>query len=96
MFKKQDAYFKRKKDERARKSELMDGHGKDQLDIEMIWDGKVRKDLGKIPRHWALTMDDYESWYKQGFRARSGEFDHQTWEDKERRLDLRDGCALRK
>jgi hypothetical protein len=93
-WKKEEAYFDRKKQEFNRKSELMDGQGKDQVGIEEAWHEKVLKDLGK--KHWTLSMEDWEDWYKKGFRAKPGEFDNFSQAEMDRRLKLMTGASLRK
>jgi len=93
-WKRQAAYFARKKQEFNRKSELMHGEGKDQQDIEQAWHEKVLKDLGK--KHWTLSMEDWENWYRKGFRAKPGEFDNSSQAEKDRRLQLLRGASLRK
>ena len=93
-WKKQSEFLERKRREKDRKSVLMDGQGREQFDIDQAWDDKVRKDLGK--QHFTLSMADYENWYQQGFRAKPGEFDNPTPEEKDRRMRLLEGGSLRK
>jgi hypothetical protein len=101
--KKEEAYFDRKKREEKRMAQLMgdDNFSEDISDFRdaMIkveaYKDKVRNDLGK--KTYQVSMDEFEVWYKRGFRAKKGEFDTKNMDPARKKLyvDWREGSALR-
>lgn len=62
---------------------------------ENYWKDRVSKDLN-IPWH-KIGVKEFEEWEKRGFpKARKGEYENFTEEEKERMMRLMDGCKLRK
>lgn len=60
-----------------------------------FWKDRVSKDLG-VPWH-KITVGHFEEWEKKGFRkARKGEYENFTEEEKKRELRLMMGASLRK
>jgi hypothetical protein len=62
----------------------------------MAWDDRVSRDLG-IPYH-AADLEDFEEWYRRGFRAEEGKFEAENMMEEERaRINkIVIGCAFRK
>jgi hypothetical protein len=101
--KKEEDYFDRKKREEKRMAQLMgDDHFSQDISdfrdatvkVEAYKD-KVRTDLGKKTYH--VSMDEFEAWYKKGFRAKKGEFDTKNMDPARKKLyeDWKQGSALR-
>ncbi|KAE8453021.1 hypothetical protein EG329_012208 [Mollisiaceae sp. DMI_Dod_QoI] len=104
--KKQDSYFEKRRKESKRMAELMnDDIGDDSASDfshmnasikEEAWKDRVRTDLGQ--KTYQVPIETFEKWYKNGFRAKKGEFDLENMspERKKRYSDMRVGCALRR
>jgi hypothetical protein len=80
-----------------RKAEIMGtSRNKTSALTLMAWDDRVSRDLG-IPYH-AVDLDDFEEWYRRGFRAADGEFEAQNIPEHEqdRISNLATGSVFRK
>jgi hypothetical protein len=101
--KKEEDYFDRKKREEKRMAQLMgdDNFSDDISDFQdatikvEAYKDKLRNDLGK--KTYQVSMDEFETWYKNGFRAKKGEFDTKNMDPSRKKLyvDWRVGSALR-
>lgn len=59
------------------------------------WKDRVSKDLN-VPWH-KITVEHFKEWEKKGFRkARRGEYENPTEEERKRMLRLMNGASLRK
>jgi SAP domain len=80
-----------------RKAEIM-GTEKSKVSAvtTMAWDDRISRDLG-IPFH-KVEMEDFEEWYRRGFRADGREFEasNMSEEEQDRLTELETGSAFRK
>ena len=81
--------------ERKRKDEIMNISKQTKTTMtNMARDDRVARDLG-IAYH-EVGMEEYEEWYKKGFRVEPGEFENIPKEEQDRIFDLAVGSAFRK
>ncbi|KAI9767673.1 MAG: hypothetical protein M1840_005544 [Geoglossum simile] len=89
--------LEREQREDDRKAEIMgtDKNKSSALTL-MAWDDRISRDLG-IPYH-TVEMEDFEEWYRRGFRADGGEFEarNMSQEEQDRVSNLAIGSAFRK
>ncbi|KAI9785890.1 MAG: hypothetical protein M1839_008156 [Geoglossum umbratile] len=80
-----------------RKAEIM-GTEKNKISAVtlMAWDDRISRDLS-IPYH-LVDMEDFEEWYRRGFRAEGAEFEakNMSEEERERLTNISIGSAFRK
>lgn len=99
-WKKNEAMFAKIKKDENRMAEIMgDVLSENYMDKTAqceAYTDRARKDLGRKTHR--VTTENFENWYKQGFRPTAGEFDLEKMDPakKKRYTDSVTGLALRK
>ncbi|KAH8594006.1 hypothetical protein B0O99DRAFT_625740 [Bisporella sp. PMI_857] len=86
---------RKREDEKMKAIFFEHGEAPERSDNSEYWKDRVSKDLN-VPWH-RVGVKEFEEWERRGFKkARKGDYENITKEDRERMLGLMSGASLRK